>query len=74
MMKVHGVEAAPFEQETPVMLQPENDQPGVGLATIFMACPMGSWHPDGPEGVIVPSPTTVVVKPAPVVTIVSWTF
>jgi hypothetical protein len=74
MVKVHGVEMAPFEQEAPVIFQPEKDQPGAGVATIFMAWPMGSWHPDEHEGMIAPSPTIVVVRPAVILTIVSWTF
>ena len=74
MVKVHGVEVAPFEQEAPVMFQPANDQLGAGLAATLMACPIGSGHPDRHAGLIVPSPTSVVVRVAEGPRIVSWTF
>jgi hypothetical protein len=72
MVKTHGFEVAPFEQVAPVTFQAENVHPGAGLAAIFMAWPIGSGQPDGHEGAIVPSPTTVVVRVADGARIVSW--
>jgi hypothetical protein len=62
MVKMQGFEFGPLAQVVPVTFQPEKVQPVAGVAVTFTPCPICSEHPDGHDGAIVPSPTTIVVN------------
>jgi len=62
MVKMQGLASAPPEHAVPVTFQPENVQFGSATALTFIAWPTVSEQPDGHDGLVVPSPTVVVVR------------
>jgi len=61
-MNTHGFESNPPEQLVPVTFHPAKLQFGLGIAVTFIVSPMVSEHPEGHDGSVRPSPTSVVVR------------
>jgi len=62
IVKAHGVVEEPLEQDAPIMLQPTNCHPELGVAVTDTRCPTASEQPLGQFGLTEPEPEATFVS------------